>query len=107
MPLTPFHFGPGLLAKACSPRRFWLSSFVVANVLIDVEVLYFLYHRSPPLHRTLHTYAGGLGMGLVAAAATFLVATFGTRLLPADSSWAQHWRRVPRVEPGRHPAEGE
>ena len=63
MPFTPFHFGPGLFVKAWGPRRFWLTSFVVANILIDVEVLYFLWRNDPPIHRYLHTYVGGIAMG--------------------------------------------
>jgi len=51
MPFTPFHFGPGLLIKVCVPRWFWFTSFVLANVLIDCEVLYYMRVGEPPLRR--------------------------------------------------------
>ena len=71
MPFTPFHFGPGLVFKAMSPNRFWLTSFLAANVLIDVEVLYYMWHDDPPLHRHLHSYLGGTVVGLVAGLGMF------------------------------------
>lgn len=80
MPFTPFHFGPGLLAKACAPRRFWLTSFILANILIDLEVLYYLYHGQLPLHRHLHTYLGGVAMGVAAALIMFAVIVGVSRL---------------------------
>lgn len=71
IPFTPFHFGPGLLIKACVSRSFWLTSFVAANVLIDVEVLVYIVRDDPPIHRHLHTYAGGTGIGILAGALMF------------------------------------
>ena len=71
IPFTPFHFGPGVFAKGCLPRYFHLTSFVVANVLIDVEVLYYLWRDDRPLHRHLHTYVGGTALGLTAGVLVF------------------------------------
>lgn len=71
IPFTPFHFGPGLLVKACIPRSFWFSSFVAANVLIDVEVLVYIVRNDPPIHRHLHTYVGGAGIGILAGVLMF------------------------------------
>jgi hypothetical protein len=89
IPFTPFHFGPGLLVKACGPRRFWLTSFVVANVLIDVEVLYFLRRNDPPIHRYLHTYAGGIMAGLVAGLLMFAAVQAGCYLMPSRWRWIE------------------
>jgi hypothetical protein len=37
VPVTPFHFGPGILSKGLFPARFSAASFVLAQILIDVE----------------------------------------------------------------------
>ncbi len=73
MPFTPFHFGPGLAIKAIEPRRFWLTSFMAANVLIDCEVLYYLSQGERPLHRYLHTYIGGLAIGTLSGVLIYFV----------------------------------
>ena len=89
IPFTPFHFGPGVLVKACSPGGFWLTSFVVANVLIDVEVLYYLRNYDPPIHRHLHTYLGGTAMGLLAGLLMFGVVQIAVRCRPAGWRWVR------------------
>ncbi len=58
MPFTPFHFGPGMALKAAAPRHFSFIAFCVANVLTDVEPLYFMLAKEYPLHRFLHTLVG-------------------------------------------------
>lgn len=57
MPVTPFHFGPGLLLHAVAPRLISFTAFVAANVVIDLESAYFLITGGMPVHRTLHTFA--------------------------------------------------
>ncbi len=64
MPFTPFHFGPGLLAKSVLPRHYSWTAFVVSQVVIDCETLYYLVQRAYPVHRTLHTFLGGTLAGL-------------------------------------------
>ena len=68
MPFTPFHFGPGLAAKAVVPERFSWTAFAAAQVLIDCETLYNILTRQYPLHRTLHTFIGATAAGLAAGA---------------------------------------
>lgn len=75
MPFTPFHFGPGAALHALSPKCISFLAFCAANVLIDIEVLYFMLTRQYPLHRFLHTYIG----------ASLIVA--GTLALFAASRW--------------------
>jgi hypothetical protein len=65
VPFTPFHFGPGLLIKSCAPRRFSMLAFVAAQVIIDVESLYWLLRDEWPVHRLLHTFIGGAIVGAV------------------------------------------
>lgn len=65
MPLTPFHFGPGVLIKSVSPKYFSLSAFIVTQIIIDFEVLWNAYWGHPRLHTLLHSYLGSvLAMGL-------------------------------------------
>lgn len=58
MPFTPFHFGPGVLIKSASHRYFSLIIFILIQILIDCETLYFLVTHQSPLHRVFHTYLG-------------------------------------------------
>lgn len=68
MPLTPFHFGVGLAAKAVLSSRFYLLFFVGLQVLTDVETLYNLVHQRYPVHRFLHTLVGATVLALAASA---------------------------------------
>lgn len=63
MPITPFHFGPGAAIHALAPRQVSFLAFCMANVLIDIEPLYFLLAGQAPLHRFFHTYAGAFLVG--------------------------------------------
>lgn len=58
MPITPFHFGPGAAIHAITPRHVSFLAFCSANVLIDVEPLYFMVTGQYPLNRFFHTYIG-------------------------------------------------
>ncbi|MHC4740555.1 MAG: hypothetical protein ACYS8Z_01510 [Planctomycetota bacterium] len=66
MPFTPYHFGPsGFIALAL---RKWIDIpvFVLANVVVDVEVLVIAYfHLGRPIHRYCHTLAIGAVVGAV------------------------------------------
>lgn len=68
MPVTPFHFGPGLALKGALGNRFSLLAFIAANVAIDIEPAYYLIVDDGPLHRFAHTWLGAtlLGLGLLA-----------------------------------------
>lgn len=58
MPITPFHFGLGFLIKSVFSKCFSLRIFVLTNILIDLEPLYFILTNQYPLHRFFHTYLG-------------------------------------------------
>lgn len=85
-----------MLVKAFSPRQFWLSSYIAANILIDIEVLYYLSRNDPPIHRYLHTYVGGIAMGLVAGLLMFGVIQILCRVLPAHSRWVERVIQTPK-----------
>lgn len=69
MPITPFHFGPGAAIHALAPRYISFLSFCTANVLIDVEPLYYMVTGQFPLHRFFHTF---IGASLIVAATLLL-----------------------------------
>ena len=72
LPVTPFHFGPGLALKGVAAPVFSWSAFAAAQVLIDCETLYYLVNREYPVHRFFHSFLGAAAAGL-AAAVLFLV----------------------------------
>jgi len=76
MPFTPFHFGAGAAVHAASPRRVSFLAFCVANVITDVEPLYYSLHHRWPVHRILHTFVGAN----LSAAATLLLFVVALRL---------------------------
>lgn len=80
MPFTPLHFGPGLLIKGLIPNQFSFSAFVLANVAMDVEPLYHLWHGDAQLHGASHTV---LGAALIGAG----VAMVGPALLRRAGLW--------------------
>lgn len=68
MPVTPFHFGPGVAVHALAPRRVSFLAFCAANVIIDLESLYNLVQGNFPVHTFFHTYVGAtLAIGVTAA----------------------------------------
>ena len=78
MPFTPYHFGPsGFVALAL---RKWIDIpvFVLANVVVDVEVLVIAYLR---LGRPIHRYCHTLAIGAVVGAAWGILAYFLLRRL--------------------------
>jgi len=64
VPITPFHFGPGVLFHAAAPRRVSFIAFMAANCIADCESIYNILRGNFPLHRFLHTFVGA---ALVAA----------------------------------------
>ena len=78
MPFTPFHFGPGALVHSAAPKHISFLAFCGANVLVDVEPLYFMLTHQYPIHRFFHTYVGAT----VAAAMVLAVFAFVRKLTP-------------------------
>lgn len=91
MPITPLHFGPGVLARVAIGPRFGLAGYLVSQVLLDLEPglkLLGLMAEGIGLH-TLHTLAAAP----LYVAATFWVVWGIRRILPAVSP-APFWSEV-------------
>ncbi|HNQ34472.1 MAG TPA: hypothetical protein PKN80_00195 [bacterium] len=84
MPFTPLHAGPGLAVKAALPRHFSLTTFGLAQIAIDIEVLVYILQGKPYLHRFWHTF---LGATLIA----FLMPLPGK---PASQWIKKQWNRA-------------
>jgi membrane-bound metal-dependent hydrolase YbcI (DUF457 family) len=66
VPVTPFHFGVGMLGKGLVPRRVSLTAFLVSQFVIDLEVAYYMLLRHEyPFHRWAHTFLVGGAMGVL------------------------------------------
>jgi hypothetical protein len=76
MPITFFHFGPGTAIHAIAPKHVSFLTFCSANVLIDIEPLYYMVTRQYPLHRFFHTYIGAT----IIMIATVLIFFVGLKL---------------------------
>lgn len=96
IPFTPFHFGPALFAKGCFPSRYWITPFVLTNVLIDCEVLYCLHFSLTPIHRHCHTYLGGTLVGGLAAVLAYAGLKTVLRFFPA--TWFGTLRSKPQKQ---------
>ena len=81
MPFTPFHFGPGALVHSAAPKHISFLAFCGANVLVDVEPLYYMITGGYPIHRFFHTYVGATVAGLIFVLLFALVRRFGMPLL--------------------------
>ncbi|MFT3697967.1 MAG: DUF4184 family protein [Kofleriaceae bacterium] len=75
MPVTPFHFGPGLALKGLAPRSVSWTAFVASNVVIDCESFYYLTRGKWPVHRTLHTFVGAAIVGVATAVVLLAIRT--------------------------------
>ncbi len=66
MPFTPYHFGPAGLLGYIFRKWIDLPVFVLANVVVDVEVLLVnLMRVGWPSHRYGHTFVIGAAVGAV------------------------------------------
>ena len=56
--ITPIHIMAAVPVKIIFPRYFSLVWFSIVNILIDVEVLYYLIMSEWPIHRFFHSLVG-------------------------------------------------
>ena len=74
MPLTPFHLGPALFFGLLLFSVIHLPTFLVANVVIDLEPLFaLLFQLDYPLHGFFHSFLGG---SIIAIALSFIMTRF-------------------------------
>ena len=62
MPFTPYHFGPSAFFGLVFKKFVDLPVFILASVIVDIEVLVF---HGWPVHRYSHTLLIGAGVGLL------------------------------------------
>ena len=56
--ITPLHIVAAIPLKIAAPKQFSLFWFSVTNILIDVEVLYYMILLEWPIHRFFHSLIG-------------------------------------------------
>jgi len=60
MPITPFHLGPALLIGLILLRYLDFPTFLIANIIVDIEPILVLFFRLDyPLHGFFHSFLGG------------------------------------------------
>jgi membrane-bound metal-dependent hydrolase YbcI (DUF457 family) len=62
MPFTPYHFGPSGFVGLIFRKWLDIPVFVLANVIVDIEVLYW---DKWPKHRYAHTLLIGAAIGIL------------------------------------------
>jgi hypothetical protein len=74
MPFTPFHFGPALLLGLPLRKYVHAPTFIVANVIVDVEpFLVLVLGLRYPLHGYFHTFLLAFLVGLAFGYVMFLL----------------------------------
>ena len=92
MPFTPFHLGPALGFGLPLRKYLHVPTFLVANILVDVEPFLVLsLGLDYPLHGYLHTFIVAYILGLVLGYAMFLLErilrpVYKTLLLESDAT---------------------
>ncbi|MEM2341355.1 MAG: hydrolase [Candidatus Bathyarchaeia archaeon] len=77
MPFTPFHLGLGLGLGLPLKRYLHAPTFLLANIILDVEPLLVICFRLEyPLHGYLHTFLLALPPGLILGYFAFLLERF-------------------------------
>lgn len=72
MPVTPYHFGPSAFFGLTFRKWLDVPVFVLANVIIDIEVLVIAaFGLGWPRHRYAHTFLGGAVVGIIWALAAY------------------------------------
>lgn len=92
MPITPLHFGPGVLIKSVSPKKVSMAMFVFVNIAIDLEPVTWYLLTGDPAHAYLHTYLGATLLALLCAVlgrkpCEKAIAFWNSRLSTMQSRW--------------------
>ena len=78
MPVTPYHFGPSGFVGLVFRKWLDVPVFILANVVVDIEVL--LYHQWPK-HRYAHTLLIGAAVGVLWGIVAYLLRPLFKRLM--------------------------
>ena len=83
MPYTPYHFGPSGFIGLVLGKWIDLPVFVLANVVIDIEVLVIdlLGMMGYPLHRYCHTLLIGAALGAIWGIAAYPMRNFFKKIM--------------------------
>lgn len=82
MPVTPYHFGPSGLIGYIFRKWIDLPVFVLANVVVDIEVLLVNLMRTGwPYHRYCHTFLIGAVLGAMWGFVAYRYLPLLTRLM--------------------------
>ena len=77
MPFTPFHLGPALAFGLPLRKYLHAPTFILANVIVDVEpFLVLVFRLNYPLHGYLHTFFLSFFAGLLLGYAAFVLERF-------------------------------
>jgi len=77
VPFTPFHIGPALGLGIPFRKYMHMPTFMVANVIVDVEPFFVLFlGLGYPLHSYLHTFIVAFSVGLALGYFMFLLERF-------------------------------
>lgn len=72
MPFTLFHLGPALAFGLPLRKYLHVPTFIVANVILDIEPLIGMYFPSSyPLHGYVHTFLAAFVVGIILAFVMF------------------------------------
>lgn len=82
MPFTPYHLGPSACIGLAFRKWIDIPVFVLANVIIDIEVLVVNYLRIGwPYHRYLHTFLIGAAIGTIWALLAYPLRNFFKKIM--------------------------
>ena len=80
MPLTPFHIVAGASVKSVFPKYFSWSVFTLTNIIIDTEVLYYLFTTGELSHKFFHTILGASLIAIICATLGKPICELGLRI---------------------------
>lgn len=77
MPFTPYHLGPGLCLGLPLRRVIHAPTFILANILPDIEpLLVLVFNLKYPLHGYLHSLLAAILMGGIFGYAMYVIEEF-------------------------------
>ena len=92
MPFTPFHIVAGASVKAIAPKHFSWSVFILTNILIDCEPLYYHFTEGMLSHKFFHSIIGASIIAILCATLGKPLCEYGLKLwnnslAPEDKKW--------------------